>query len=65
MTELERRRSERLLAVEAWRTNQYREIDRRYQPQVTAIDTKIAQLAEVVKSLTQAQAELQAQLSTR
>jgi hypothetical protein len=60
--EIERRRSERLLAAEAWRTNQYREIDRRYQPQVTAIDSKIAQLAEVVKSLMQSQADLQNRL---
>ena len=62
LAEVERRRSERLLAAEAWRTNQYREIDRRYQPQVTAIDSKIAQLAEVVKSLMQSQADLQNRL---
>ena len=62
LAEVERRRSERLLAAEAWRTNQYREIDRRYQPQVTAIDGKIAQLAEVVKSLMQSQADLQNRL---
>ena len=60
--EIERRRSERLLAAQAWRTNQYREIDQRYQPQVTAIDRKIAQLKEVVKSLTQSQADLQNRL---
>ena len=60
--ETERRRSDRLLAAEAWRTDQYREIDRRYQPQIAPIDRKIAQMEEVVKSLTQSEAGLKSGL---
>ena len=63
LAEVARRRSERLLAAQAWQTNQYREIDQRYQPQVMAIDMKIAQLEEVVKSLMQSQADLQNKLN--
>ena len=60
--EAQRRKSERMLAAQAWRADQYREIDQRYQPQVMAVDRKIAQLEEIVKSLTQSQADLQNRL---
>lgn len=57
-----RRKSERLLEAKAWRTAEHRAIEERYQPQVVAIDSRIAQLAAAVRALTKRLAELKTRL---
>jgi len=63
--ELERWRSEMLDAAQVDRTGQHRKIEDQFQPQVTAIDSKITRLAETVKTLDQRRAELQAQIDAK
>lgn len=63
LQELERWRSEMLNAAQVDRTDRHRKIEDQFQPQVTAIDSKITRSAETVKTLGQRQAELKAQLA--
>ncbi len=62
MAEAKRRRSERRLSAQNWQTNQYREIDQRYQPQITAVDFTILKLEEEVRTLMRRQKKLRGEL---